>query len=154
MNSERMSQIHQGMRSLLFRGVFFTCAEAELALRTGDDHRAQGLGCDRGDVTRMGDAEGDEPGIGRHDDMHLLARAARLDGGSRHRLDERKIRLIRDEHGRSAVVEAPLAQLAHRHVGNVHALDRSDDLGVLDAGEPEHLPCAGLAVRLVDELVA
>ena len=51
-------------------------------LRSGDDHRAQRLRRDGSNMTGVRDAERDIPGIGRHDQMHLLAFAAFLDGGS------------------------------------------------------------------------
>ena len=85
--------------------------------------------------------------------MHLLAIAALLDGGTGKSIDERQIGLVGDEHGRGAIIKAPLAQLGHRHVGNVDLFDRLHQFGLLDTGDAQHLPDTRFAVGLVDRSV-
>ena len=65
--------------------------------------------------------------------MHLLPRTALLHSGTGKGLDERQLTLIGDEHRFGAVVKAPLAQLADRHVRYVNFLGRLDQFGLFDA---------------------
>ncbi len=66
MNRARISHIHQGMK-----GSLLVLADAQFAFGACHDHGAQRFRGDRRDMTRVGDAEGHEPGIGGNGQMHL-----------------------------------------------------------------------------------
>ena len=60
-------------------------------------------------MARMSDAEGDEPGIRRHDEVDLLPLATGLHRGIGKILSERHVLGVGDETGSRTVVETPLA---------------------------------------------
>ena len=98
----------------------------------------------------VGNAESNEPRIGRYNQPDFLPVAARFHRRALEPLGERQIRLVSDEHGLRAIVETPLAQFTHRYIRDIKLLGRLDQLGLLDTGKTQNLPHPGQTVRLVD----